>query len=227
MKVAGIIGGTSWHSTVDMYRYVNQKVSDTLGGYHNARVMICNVDLQDILDQNTPAGKGGVLVEAAKHLEAGGADFLVICSNGLHEYASLLEQSVSIPLLHIADSTAEVILESGKRRIGLMGVMETMTHDFYKQRLIDHGIEVIIPDEQQRDFIENVLWTETNFGIINPESVHAFEQIAKSLMERGAEGVILGCTEIGMLLQQENVDFPLFDTTIIHSDAIAKRCMED
>ena len=227
MKIAGIIGGTSWHSTVDMYRYINQTVSDTLGGYHNARLLVANVDLQNILDQNTPAGKGGVLVEAAKRLEAGGADFMVICSNGLHEYAPMIERAVGIPLLHIADSTADVITAAGKVRIGLMGVKETMERDFYKKRLTDRGIEVLIPDEAQRDFIEKVLWEETNFGIVNPESVRAFEAIARSLMDRGAQGVILGCTEIGMLLKQENTDIPLFDTTIIHADAIARRCMEE
>lgn len=227
MKIAGIIGGTSWHSTVDMYRYINQTVSDTLGGYHNARLLVANVDLQNILDQNTPAGKGGVLVEAAKRLEAGGADFVVICSNGLHEYAPMIERAVGIPLLHIADSTADVITAAGKVRIGLMGVKETMVRDFYKKRLTDRGIEVLIPDEAQRDFIEKVLWEETNFGIVNPESVRAFEAIARSLMDRGAQGVILGCTEIGMLLKQENTDIPLFDTTIIHADAIARRCMEE
>ncbi len=227
MKIAGIIGGTSWHSTVDMYRYINQTVSDTLGGYHNARLLVANVDLQNILDQNTPAGKAGVLVEAAKRLEAGGADFVVICSNGLHEYAPMIERAVGIPLLHIADSTADVITAAGKVRIGLMGVKETMERDFYKKRLTDRGIEVLIPDEAQRDFIEKVLWEETNFGIVNPESVRAFEAIARSLMDRGAQGVILGCTEIGMLLKQENTDIPLFDTTIIHADAIARRCMEE
>ena len=185
MKIAGIIGGTSWHSTVDMYRYINQTVSDTLGGYHNARLLVANVDLQNILDQNTPAGKGGVLVEAAKRLEAGGADFVVICSNGLHEYAPMIERAVGIPLLHIADSTADVITAAGKVRIGLMGVKETMERDFYKKRLTDRGIEVLIPDEAQRDFIEKVLWEETNFGIVNPESVRAFEAIARSLMDRG------------------------------------------
>lgn len=227
MKIAGIIGGTSWHSTVDMYRYINQTVSDTLGGYHNARLLVANVDLQNILDQNTPAGKGGVLVEAAKRLEAGGADFVVICSNGLHEYAPMIERAVGIPLLHIADSTADVVTAAGEVRIGLMGVKETMERDFYKKRLTDRGIEVLIPDEAQRDFIEKVLWEETNFGIVNPESVRAFEAIARSLMDRGAQGVILGCTEIGMLLKQENTDIPLFDTTIIHADAIARRCMEE
>ena len=198
MKTAGIIGGTSWHSTLDMYRYVNQKVSDTMGGYHSARLLVASIDLQDILDQNTPAGKGGVLVGAAKQLEAGGADFVVICSNGLHEYAPMIEQAVRIPLLHIADSTADVIEQAGKFRIGLMGVKETMERDFYKSRLTGRGIEV-----------------------------KAFEEIAQSLIDRGAQGVILGCTEIGMLLKQENTDIPLFDTTIIHSDAIARRCMEE
>lgn len=227
MKTAGIIGGTSWHSTLDMYRYVNQKVSDTMGGYHSARLLVASIDLQDILDQDTPSGKGGVLVGAAKQLEAGGANFVVICSNGLHEYAPMIEQAVRIPLLHIADSTADVIEQAGKFRIGLMGVKETMERDFYKSRLTGRGIEVLVPDGAQRDFIEKVLWEETNFGIVNPDSVKAFEEIAQSLIDRGAQGVILGCTEIGMLLKQENTDIPLFDTTIIHSDAIARRCMEE
>ena len=198
-----------------------------MGGYHSARLLVASIDLQDILDQNTPSGKGGVLVGAAKQLEAGGADFVVICSNGLHEYAPMIEQAVRIPLLHIADSTADVIEQAGKFRIGLMGVKETMERDFYKSRLTGRGIEVLVPDGAQRDFIEKVLWEETNFGIVNPDSVKAFEEIAQSLIDRGAQGVILGCTEIGMLLKQENTDIPLFDTTIIHSDAIARRCMEE
>ncbi|MBQ3077828.1 MAG: amino acid racemase [Clostridia bacterium] len=227
MALPGIIGGTSFHSTIDLYRFVNQAVYEAKGGYNCARLLLCNVNLQDILDQDTPAKKGGVLAEAAKRLEAGGATCFAVCSNGLHEYVPYAEKEVSIPLLHIADPTIAAIRARGFTRIGLMGAKDTMVHDFYKQRLIDAGIDVIIPSEPEMDYMESVLWGETNFGIVKPESAARFLQIAGQLYEAGAQGVILGCTEIGMLIKQEDTEIPLFDTTQLHAQAIADLCIKE
>ena len=227
MKVAGIIGGVSWYSTADLYRYVNTRVQAALGGNSSAKLVIANVNMQEILDQDTFEKKGGVLVEAAKRCEAGGADFVVICSNGCHEWADMIRAAVDIPLVHIADATGDRILAAGMKRIGLLGAKDTMTHDFYKKKLTDKGIEVLIPSEEDMDYIDYVVYEETGKGFVRPETCARFYEIAGKLVDAGAEGVILGCTEIGELMQQDKTEIPLFDTTQIHAEVIADLCLSE
>lgn len=221
MKTIGLIGGLSWHSSLQMYEYINNYIAEKLGEYNCAEMVLVNVNLQDVF-VNRKDEQEQVLLEGAKKIEAAGCDFYIICSNTMHKHAPFLEANVSTPLLHIADATADDILSKGIKTIGLMGTRITMEEDFYKQRLIDKGLNVIIPDEADREFIDKVLYDETGFGIVKKESQDAFYRIAEKLMAQGAEGVILGCTEIGLLMQQEHTDIPLFDTTIIHGLTAAK-----
>ena len=225
MRVAGIIGGVSWYSTADLYQYINTRVQDALGGNSCAKLVIANVNMQEIIDQDTFEKKGAVLAEAAKRCEGGGADFVVICSNGCHEWADIVQAAVNIPLIHIADGTADRILAAGMNRIGLLGAKDTMVHDFYKKRLAARGIEVLIPSEEDMDYIDYVVYEETGKGFVKPETCARFYEIAGKLVEAGAEGVILGCTEIGELMQQDKTDIPLFDTTRIHAEVIADLCL--
>ena len=219
MKQAGIIGGTSWHSTEDLYRYVNSCVAERLGGI--------NVNMQDILDADGPDGKGAILARAARAAEAAGSDFVVICSNGLHEYAPYVIGAVDIPFVHIADSTATAILAFGLKKVGFMAVKATIERDFYLKRLRSHGLEVLVPGPAELEYMDNVLFNEVCMGVIKTESQQRFYEIAESLADKGAEGVILGCTEIGELMQQEHTRLRLFDTTQIHAQAIAELCMSD
>ncbi len=227
MKQAGIIGGTSWHSTEDLYRYVNSRVAERLGGNNCARLAVINVNMQDILDADGPDGKGAILARAARAAEAAGSDFVVICSNGLHEYAPYVIGAVDIPFVHIADSTAAAILSCGLKKVGFMAVKATIERDFYLKRLRSHGLEVLVPGPAELEYMDNVLFNEVCMGVIKTESQQRFYEIAESLADKGAEGVILGCTEIGELMQQEHTRLRLFDTTQIHAQAIAELCMYD
>lgn len=226
MKTIGIIGGLSWHSSLQMYEYINRYVADKLGEYNCAKVVLVNVNLQDAFITRFNE-QGQVILEGAKQIEATECDFYMICSNTMHKHVPLLEQHVKTPLLHIADATADEILKQGKKKIGLMGTRITMESDFYKGRLESKGLDVLIPNEKDRQFIDDVLFHETGFGIVKEESSQKFYKIAQALVEAGAEGVILGCTEIGMLMQQEHTDIPLFDTTIIHAETAAKMAIAE
>lgn len=221
MKTIGMIGGLSWHSSLQMYEYINSYIAEKLGEYNCAQMVLVNVNLQDVFVDRKDEQEQ-VLLEGARKIQAAGCDFYIICSNTMHKHAGFLEANISTPLLHIADATADDILSKGIKKIGLMGTRITMEEDFYKQRLIDKGLDVVIPEEEDREFIDKVLYEETGFGIVKKESQDAFYRIGEKLMSRGAEGVILGCTEIGLLMQQEHTDIPLFDTTIIHGLTAAK-----
>ncbi|MBR3755996.1 MAG: amino acid racemase [Firmicutes bacterium] len=226
MKTIGIIGGLSWHSSLQMYEYINRYVAEHLGEYNNAKLVLANVNLQDAFVTRLNEQQQ-VILEGAKQVEAAGCDFYMICSNTMHKHVPFLKQHVKTPLLHIADATADEILSRGKKKIGLMGTRITMEADFYRGRLESKGLEVIIPSEEDRAFIDNVLMTETGFGIVNESSARRFYEIGQRLLDAGAEGVILGCTEIGMLMQQEHTDIPLFDTTIIHAETAARMAIEE
>lgn len=227
MKTAGIIGGTSWYSTVHFYQYINTYVGEKLGALNCAKMVLVNVNLQEIKYAPSDDAKGQILVKAAKQIEVGGGDFVVICSNGLHEYADMVQSAISIPLIHIANGTADKIQEAGFNRVGLIGIARTMEKDFYTKRLVARGMEVFIPDAEERKYIDNVLFAETGLGIVKPESSARFYEISNKLVERGAQCVILGCTEIGMLMQQEHTNIPLFDTTQIHAETVGKLCISD
>ena len=226
MKTIGIIGGLSWHSSLQMYEYINRYVAEHLGEYNCAKLVLANVNLQDIFVTRLHEQEQ-VMLEGARQVEAAGCDFYMICSNTMHKHVPFLKEHVKTPILHIADATADEILARGKKKIGLMGTRITMESDFYRGRLEGKGLHVVIPSEEDRAFIDHVLMTETGVGIVKEESARRFYEIAQRLTEDGAEGVILGCTEIGMLMQQEHTDIPLFDTTIIHAETAARMAIEE
>ncbi len=225
MKTIGMIGGLSWHSSLQMYEYINQYIADRLGQYNCAKMVLANVNLQEVFITRCQEQEQ-VLLEGARQIEAAGCNFYIICSNTMHKHAPYLQARVKTPLLHIADATADEILSKGIRRIGLMGTRITMEEDFYRGRLEEKGLSVIIPSKEDRDFIDQVLYEETGFGIVKESSARRFYQIAEALTGQGAEGVILGCTEIGLLMQQEHTEIPLFDTTIIHGETAARMAIE-
>ncbi len=225
MKTIGLIGGMSWESTLEYYRIINETVREQLGGLHSARIVMHSFDFAQIAElQHTgnwdQAAK--LLADAAKRLEKAGADVLVICTNTMHISADHVQENVCIPLLHIADATAEQIKARGLRKVGLLGTKFTMEEDFYKGRLSDkHGIEVIIPDEQERQIIDQVIYDELCIGQVKQASKENFRRIMQNLTENGAEGIILGCTEICLLVDQKDAEIPVFDTTKIHATSSA------
>lgn len=222
MKTLGLIGGMSWESTVPYYRQINQQINQRLGGLHSAEIILYSVDFQQIeaLQRSGDWQQAGqLLADAAQALQRAGAQGLVLCTNTMHKVAAAITSATPLPLLHIADATAQQIKAGGLRRIGLLGTRFTMEQDFYKARLLTQGIEVLIPAEGDRKLVHQVIYEELCLGQINPESRLAYQQIITGLVAQGAEGVILGCTEIGLLVQPEDAAVPLFDTTAIHARA--------
>ena len=221
MKTIGLLGGMTWESTDLYYRWINQCVKAKLGGLHSARIAMLSVDFQEIAELQHSDNwnrAGEILSEAARHIEAAGADFLVICTNTMHKVAPQIERAINIPILHVADATARRIKEQKMKTVGLLGTSFTMEQDFYKGRLSDeHGLTVIIPSESDRQIVNSVIYTELCHGIVNDDSREQFLEIIDRLSRRGAEGIIEGCTEIVLLVQQEHTDIPLFDTTAIHA----------
>lgn len=223
MKIIGLIGGMSWESSAEYYRIVNERVRDRLGGLHSARCLMWSFDFAEI-EALQHAGRWdeatALLVEAARRLERGGADFLVLCTNTMHRMADELQAAVGIPLLHIADPTALRIKAAGLRRVGLLGTAFTMEQAFYKGRLVArHGLEVLVPDAADRALVHHVIYDELVQGVVDPGSRAAYRDIIARLVAGGAEAVILGCTEIMLLVRPEDSAVPLFDTTTIHAEA--------
>lgn len=220
MKTIGLIGGMSWESTRTYYERINETVRNTLGGLHSAKCILYSVDFQEI-EQYQASGEweksAAVLSDAAQRLERAGADFLLICTNTMHKVAPAVQASVAIPILHIAEATAEALLEKNIRKAGLLGTKYTMTQDFYKAKLIEKGIEVLIPLPGDIEIVNRVIYEELCVGTISEESRKHYLRVVRSLADRGAEGVILGCTEIGLLIKQADSSVPLFDTTLIHA----------
>jgi aspartate racemase len=219
----------SWESSAEYYRIINEKVRDRLGALHSARCLMWSFDFAEI-EALQHAGRWDkateLLIEAAKRLERGGADFMLICTNTMHRMADDVQASVSIPLLHIADPTAERIKQAGLKRIGLLGTAFTMEQDFYKGRLTArHGLDVLVPDEEDRRTVHRVIYDELVQGRVEVKSRDAYRQIIARLVARGAQAVILGCTEIMLLVRPEDSAVPLFDTTAIHADAAVERAL--
>lgn len=230
MKTLGLIGGMSWESTVPYYRQINQQINQRLGGLHSAKIILYSVDFQQIeaLQRSGDWQQAGrILAEAAQALQHAGAEGLVLCTNTMHKVADAILTATPLPFLHIADATAQQIKAQGLRRIGLLGTRFTMEQDFYKARLAAQDIEVIIPDQAGRGLVHQVIYEELCRGQINPASRLAYQQIIADLVAQGAEGVILGCTEIGLLVQPENAAVPLFDTTAIHARTAADWMLAD
>jgi len=219
----------SWESTALYYRAINEEIKERLGGLHSARIALVSVDFQEI-ETLQMAGDwqsaGEQLGEAARQVEAAGADFLLICTNTMHKVSLQIEAAITIPLLHIADATAERINGQGMKTIGLLGTRFTMEQDFYAGRLREkHGLDVLVPPAAERDIVHRVIYEELVLGIVREESRRQYLQIMNHLRDRGAEGIIEGCTEIVMLVQQENTAIPLFDTTAIHAKAAVERAL--
>jgi len=223
MKTIGLLGGMSWESSLEYYRTINRLVKKRLGGLHSAKCLMYSVDFQEIetLQQKGLWDEAGRLLgQAARNLQEGGADFLLICTNTMHKVASAVQQQIHIPLLHIADPTAKSVLSRGIRKIGLLGTRFTMQEDFYKGKLVlDHGLEVLIPSDADMDMIHQVIFEELCLGKIKDVSKEKYTAVIKRLEADGAEGVILGCTEIGLLVKDQDSPIPLFDTTVIHAEA--------
>ena len=224
MKTIGLIGGMSWESTVTYYKIINETVKEKLGGLHSAKCILYSIDFQEIEECQANGNwekSGEILGEAANNLEKAGADFIVICTNTMHKVINQIKEKISIPILHIAEMTAEKILEKGLKNIALLGTKYTMEQDFYKSKLIEKGINVIIPDKNDIEIINKVIYDELCLGTINFNSKKKFLEIVDKLRSKGAEGIILGCTEIGLLIKNEDTDVPLFDTAIIHAEQAA------
>ncbi|HMN11639.1 MAG TPA: aspartate/glutamate racemase family protein [Bellilinea sp.] len=230
MKTIGLLGGLTWESTLEYYRLINEHVRDTLGGLHSAKLLLYSLDFAEIehLQQTNEREKiPQLLIHGAKALKAGSADFLVICANTMHKYAPEVLAAVDLPLVHIADVTGEAVAAAGVQRVGLLGTKYTMEEDFYKQRLADKfGLEVLIPPEADRQLVHQVIFRELSLGVIRDESRGEYLRIIDELVQRGAQAIILGCTEIGLLVKQVDTPHRLFDTTVLHAVAAAERSVE-
>jgi len=221
LKTIGLLGGMSWQSTVGYYRVINEGVKNSLGGLHSAKVAMYSVDF-DPIEQLQREGDwdamAEILVRAAQSVQSAGADFLLICTNTMHKVAPQIEESINIPLLHIADATAEVLVHEGVKTVGLLGTSFTMEQDFYKGRLKSkYGLNVLVPNEEDRQIIHRIIFRELCLGKIETDSKDEYLRIIDMLADQGAEAVILGCTEIGMLVNQSDTKVKLIDTTVIHA----------
>ena len=230
MKTIGMIGGMSWESTLEYYRLVNEGVKAGLGGLHSAKCVLVSVDFAEIevlqregrWEEATQA-----MIDVARQVQAGGADFLLICTNTMHKMAEEVQASLDIPLLHIADAAAEAIKARGMRKVGLLGTRFTMEENFYRGRLAEkYGLEVLIPGEADRAIVHRVIYDELVLGQIVPASKAEYQRIIEALIAQGAEGIILGCTEIGLLIKNEDSRVPLFDTTILHAQAAVEMALK-
>ncbi|MCG9595594.1 aspartate/glutamate racemase family protein [Vibrio sp. Isolate25] len=230
MKTIGIIGGMSWESTVSYYKQINQATKAEKGGLHSAKLILNSVDFAEIevLQHKGEWEKTAVILSnAAQSLEKAGVDFVLIATNTMHKVASQVEEAISIPLLHIADTTGQVLVEQGINKVGLLGTAFTMEQSFYKQRLTDKfGIEVIVPNGVQRRLIHDVIYDELCLGTLSVRSKQDFKTVIEDLGEQGAQGVILGCTEIGLLISEDDTEVPLFDTAEIHANAAVKEALK-
>ncbi|MDQ0090436.1 aspartate racemase [Paenibacillus anaericanus] len=223
MKTIGLIGGMSWESSMLYYQTINQRVKEKLGGHHSAKSLMYSVDFQEIKTlqhQGKWEEAKKIMIDSAQKLESGGADLIVICTNTMHKMAKEVEESVSIPLLHIADSTANEIVKDGIKKVALLGTAFTMEQDFYKVRLIERfGLDVIVPNETERMIIHNIIYQELCLGIINEKSRQSYLKIINSLSQQGAEAIIFGCTEITLLISQDDCSIPVYDTTKLHAES--------
>lgn len=221
MKTIGLIGGMSWESTVLYYQIINQTVKERLGGLHSAKLVLVSVDFHAV-EKLQAAGAwdaaGELMAQAAKSLQAAGADLVLLCTNTMHKVADAIEAAVEIPLLHIADPTAQAIQRAGFKIVGLLGTRFTMEQDFYRGRLIErHGLEVIVPNQSDREIVHRVIYEELCRGKVREDSRQQYQRIIEALVRDGAEAIILGCTEITMLLGADDSPVPVFDTTRLHS----------
>ena len=229
MKTIGLIGGMSWESSSEYYRIVNEEIRKRLGGLHSAKCVLYSVDFEEIenCQRNDEWEKAArILIDAACKLELAGADFIIICTNTMHKVANKIQAGIDIPVLHIADITAQQVLSSGIGTVGLLGTKYTMEQDFYISRLEAHGIKVLVPNNTDRAIINSVIFNELCMGQIIDESRTRYKSIIEDLIEQGAEGIILGCTEISLLVKPEDSTVSLFDTTLIHALGAVKFALD-
>ena len=230
MKTIGLLGGMSWESTLKYYRAINMGVQQALGGFHSAKIIMYSFDFEPIEKLQAKGDWPGMareLSNAAERVQEAGADFLLICTNTMHKVAPEIEAAIQIPILHIADATAEVLVHEGIKTVGLLGTAFTMEQEFYKERLANnYGLKVLVPGEEDRNIIHKVIFEELVLGKIEADSKNEYLRIIDSLADQGAEGVILGCTEIGMLVNQSDTRVRLFDTTYIHAEKAVKYAIE-
>lgn len=229
MKTIGLIGGMSWESTIPYYRQINETIKERLGGLHSAKIVLYSFDFHEI-ERLQHAGDwdaaGAILAEAARSLQAAGADFLVLCTNTMHKVASSIEAAVKIPLFHIADPTAAEIKRAGHSTVGLLGTRFTMEQAFYRERLSErHSLRIIIPGPEDRETIHRIIYEELCLGVVTAESRSEYQRVMGSLASQGAQAIILGCTEISLLVNQQDSAVPLFDTTAIHARATAEEAL--
>ena len=220
MKTIGLIGGMSWESSLLYYRLINQGVRQRLGGLHSAELLMHSVDfapVEDLQHRGDWEGASKILIDAARRLQAGGADFFLIGTNTMHQVAPAVSAAVDIPLLHIADATTQVLINKAVRRVGLLGSAFTMELEFYRERIEHHGIEVVVPELHDRQMVHDIIYQELCLGKIDDDSREVYLAIIDRLREQHIDGVILGCTEISLLLDSSHTDMPLYDTTEIHA----------
>ena len=229
MKTIGLIGGMSWESTVTYYRVINEEIKKRLGGCHSGKILLYSVDFDEI-EKCQMSGEweksGEILADAAKRLEKAGADFIVICTNTMHKVFGQVQAAVKIPVLHIAETTAEIMKKDKITKTGLLGTKFTMEQDFYKSVLAENGIEAVVPDEDGRKTVNDVIYNELCMGQIKESSKKQFLKIIEKLRDQGAQAVILGCTEIGLLVEQKDVDIPVYDTALIHAEVAAEKSLK-
>jgi aspartate racemase len=230
MKTIGLIGGMSWESSVEYYRVINEEVKRRLGGLHSATCILYSVDFKEIESYQSTGdwlSAGNKLAEVAQSLEKAGAELIVICTNTMHKVVQAVEEKINIPILHIADATAKEIQKSKVRTVGLLGTKYTMEQDFYKARLESNDLSVIVPAKDDRERINQIIFYELCLGKIEQASKEYFKEVIHGLSENGAEGIVLGCTEIGLLIKPEDTMLPLYDTSVIHALEAVRLSLED
>ena len=228
MKTIGLIGGMSWESTVTYYKIINETVKERLGGFHSGKILLYSVDFAEIEECQAKGEwekSAEILSEAAENLEKAGADFIVICTNTMHKVAGKIQENIKLPVIHIADATAHKLKQDGILKTALLGTKYTMTQDFYKEKLRENGIEVLIPEEKDIEIVNHVIYEELCLGKILDSSRKEYIRIIDGLKEKGAQGVILGCTEIGLLISQKDSPLPVYDTTEIHALSACEKAL--
>ncbi|MFF0414370.1 aspartate/glutamate racemase family protein [Kitasatospora sp. NPDC004745] len=228
MKTLGLIGGMSWESTAEYYRHLNELTRERLGGLHSAPLVLYSVDFATV-ERLQAEGRweeaGALLADAARALQAAGAELLLICTNTMHKVADQVASAVRVPLLHLADATAQAVRTAGLRRVGLLGTAFTMEQDFYRGRLAAGGLDVLVPDQEGRALVHRVIYQELCLGVVREESRAAYRRVIEDLVAAGAEGIVLGCTEIELLVRPEDSPVPLFPTARLHAEAAVEAAL--
>lgn len=230
MKTIGLIGGMSWESTVTYYQMINEGIKDSLGGLHSAKVLLYSVDffeIEALMSRGAWDEAAVLLGDVAHRLEAAGADMILICTNTLHKVAPQVQSRIRVPLVHIAEAAAEELLSKGITSVGLLGTKYTMTQEFYREKLTERGIDVLIPEGEEIDLVNRVIFDELCLGLVKEDSKAAYLKVIANLQARGAQGILLGCTELGLIVSQEDVSLPLFDTTVIHAKKAIELALRD